>query len=1153
MQKLYPIPFLRNFTKCLVCCIISAFPFIAKSQDANYALPKIIPVSPNAASLGKYGETPVSLYTGVPNITIPVYEIKTGNISFPISLNYHAGGIKIEEVASWVGLGWSLNAGGVVTRSIAGLDDTEADLGYMHQPISIYNLLRVPVSNIDSLHYLQDKLARTALGMYDGEPDSYFYNFSQYSGKFFYSQEKADFLFSPQNKMKLDLADFPNQVKITAPDGLVYYFGVVEISKNSYRTGQGIQSDLRTAWYLNKIYDPRTQAEVNIEYEASNYTFTSIGAEVLQTPIPMACNADNPQPVREETFKTNEIQTWRIKRISFRDGYILFNKESAQRCDLPGDYALKSITVYNNFNEQIKNINLHYNYFKREETNTCTATDAYKLRLKLDSLDEKSFPENPQYRKPYYFTYVGNGYMVDRLSYAQDYWGYYNNGSIFTMVPPAILPTPSGGQMLPGANRNACASCSNIGSLESITYPTGGRTTFEYESNTVKGQKIIEINNMLAISPGDHIYYDQIEQRYVFPQTIDTTFTIDSTITGSAQYAQYAILGISGYDVRNYSINTGDPNPLPTPIVSLVNLSTPNTQLAHLIETGYGDTQMIQNLPRGTYRLKVEFPHDPYYAVGVGHMIEYYNGTNCSIVFAPRQGFSAENQPVGGIRIKRVIDSDGSGSSNDLITEYNYNNEADDFSSGSIQPNRNYAYKVTKARINGTANVCSYIKRFSYSTYPLVNTQGRPVGYATVTVKKTKNGVPNGKTVYQYTSFRDIQDDVHSTYPFVAPTTYDYLRGLLKEESYYRYVNSNYNRVKKVEYEYKTLDSIGLSTNTSIGMKTGWVISGTDEIFEQQLDPGSWQSPLYAIDVIHDEYNIVSDNALLTGKIETTYDNENTSKILVVKTDYNYSKELIIPNKTIVQNSKGDQEITTTQFSGDYRSGIFSDNASLGISNLHNLHIINEPVEVISKVLPHNSPDSVIKSAVLKVYNTNAPTIAQVFRLKSGTPAVSFTPSAIVSGNFVKNAAYEPYAIFTKYDANGNILQMSKAGDVEQSYIWDYYNNYVVAEAQNASYDEIAYTGFEAEGTGNWTFNPGFVISNDGISGNRAYNLNDPITKSGLNSGKKYILSFWAKSGAYISVSNTIASVTGPTKNGWTYYQKTVANTNAVRDRKSVV
>lgn len=70
----------------------------------------VIPPSPEAASLGKFGEVPVSYYTGIPDISIPLVQIAEKNLAVNVGLSYHAGGIKVEETASRVGLGWALNA-----------------------------------------------------------------------------------------------------------------------------------------------------------------------------------------------------------------------------------------------------------------------------------------------------------------------------------------------------------------------------------------------------------------------------------------------------------------------------------------------------------------------------------------------------------------------------------------------------------------------------------------------------------------------------------------------------------------------------------------------------------------------------------------------------------------------------------------------------------------------------------------------------------------------------------------------------------------------------------------------------------------------------------------------------------------------------------
>ena len=65
--------------------------------------------SPTAASLGKFGDVPVSLYTGTPAIDIPLYGVQGRTLSVPIALQYHASGIKVGDIASWVRPGSSIH------------------------------------------------------------------------------------------------------------------------------------------------------------------------------------------------------------------------------------------------------------------------------------------------------------------------------------------------------------------------------------------------------------------------------------------------------------------------------------------------------------------------------------------------------------------------------------------------------------------------------------------------------------------------------------------------------------------------------------------------------------------------------------------------------------------------------------------------------------------------------------------------------------------------------------------------------------------------------------------------------------------------------------------------------------------------------------
>jgi len=83
----------------------------------------VIGPSPTAASLGKYVDNPISYFTGTPEISLPLAEVNEKDFRLPITLNYHPGGIKVDETPSNIGLGWSLNAGGVITRAIKDLPD----------------------------------------------------------------------------------------------------------------------------------------------------------------------------------------------------------------------------------------------------------------------------------------------------------------------------------------------------------------------------------------------------------------------------------------------------------------------------------------------------------------------------------------------------------------------------------------------------------------------------------------------------------------------------------------------------------------------------------------------------------------------------------------------------------------------------------------------------------------------------------------------------------------------------------------------------------------------------------------------------------------------------------------------------------------------
>ena len=186
----------------LFLLILNCFGSLLLAQ--NQELQKLIPPSPNAASLGQYADTPVNTYTGVPNISVPLCAVKSGDIELPVTLSYHASGIKVAQEASWVGLGWALNAGGVITRQVRGIDDFSYSGGYL-------NDTKFPPSTADNL---PDPSEPGQVNKYynpiknrnlDGESDVYYYNFLGYSGKILFEKQTGDVVYGisvQQNNLK---------------------------------------------------------------------------------------------------------------------------------------------------------------------------------------------------------------------------------------------------------------------------------------------------------------------------------------------------------------------------------------------------------------------------------------------------------------------------------------------------------------------------------------------------------------------------------------------------------------------------------------------------------------------------------------------------------------------------------------------------------------------------------------------------------------------------------------------------------------------------------------------------------------------------------------------------------------------------------------
>jgi hypothetical protein len=88
---------LNKFFLAFILLGIGVVPAWAQSGVVRETISSVLPVSPEAGSLGKFSEVPVSKATGIPNISIPLHAIEKGDINLNISLSYHSGGNRVDE------------------------------------------------------------------------------------------------------------------------------------------------------------------------------------------------------------------------------------------------------------------------------------------------------------------------------------------------------------------------------------------------------------------------------------------------------------------------------------------------------------------------------------------------------------------------------------------------------------------------------------------------------------------------------------------------------------------------------------------------------------------------------------------------------------------------------------------------------------------------------------------------------------------------------------------------------------------------------------------------------------------------------------------------------------------------------------------------
>ena len=1019
----------KDFISSITLLIVFLFStYFGYSQGVGIPMDKILYsqkpsiTSPNAAALEKYIEFPVANYTGVPDISIPIHQIALKGLTVPIGLSYHASGIKVEEVASDVGIGWSVNTGGGSINILSNgmLDEISNyplnDPVYF-QKIKTLNLVQSYQGGIincnTAMMYASGAFSPDPYNLYSGtdigflsgvvrgtidaEPDLYMFSFLGRSGKFFLD-ENAVFRTIPYSEIKIErllVNAIPAGYKLTDENGIIYEFKTKEesgvIVNNNSVPPWSLEYTRETksrSYNLSKIITPTGES---VEFNYTQYPL-SYNLQKIFSKATFGSTAGSTSCYQFNGYGNYFYSSWsssykdnggsRIESIQASDGTLIkFLYSASDRTDLPGSKALERIEIWS------------YKMGQKMFNEFNLVQDYSTGRLTLKSLQESTKPASQ-------FVY-NSTVLPDRLSYAQDTFGFFNNhflnDSYYTNT---LLPKDEYMEFWEGADRSISPAYTQAGMLTKIIHPTGGSTEYIYEPS--------------------EIYVSQNTDKY--PKEIGAYLVSNANQTVSANFT---ITNNSKKIRMNYT-DTWDGTTIHNDYC-IIHLDGPNNYHHDFVGNSNINTPPL-NLSPGQYSLSIENVGSTYIAEVTFYWFE-------KIVVPPH------NEIAGGVRIKEINKYDRDGNIA-LLKKFEYKQSGTNNSSGLI----NVAPVFTTYQDQNMFSVnnnncietyCQYESQNSNASGPLTYANGSYVLYSEVTTylrDKTQNGYSNYKYNVTNEGFNSFP-----SFPYAPSIPYDWTNGILLEQTDYSYKNNQFIPIKKIKnyYNYNGFDP-GVNTThlyKTFGAKIA--IQNAPQIcFLPCINHTSLWTTCSNISFGIQGYKYFSSWLRLDKTDETIY-NENGSNPLTSSVNYYYDNpNRIAQTRVETVNSKGELLKTEVKYSYDFPYNSVYD--GMVAKNMIAPVIEQSNFKNAGNFLQSTKANYNFWNNGWGVNNANSLIVPQTVETK------------------LLNNLSETRQQINRYDAYGNIQEIQKPNDVKEVYIYGYNSNYPVAKIIGSNYITIS-------------------------------------------------------------------------------------------------
>ena len=468
------------------CLGLSAQTETMYERGATY-LENTMPPSPEPASIVKYADVPFTHSTGMAEYDVPFYTLQGRELSIPIGLHYASGGIKLDEIAGVAGLGWTLQAGGCITRTVMDLPDEFDYPTFRHElpSGSLLSALEEMSETQESLKYLKEVLWHKV----DASLDRYSYSVCGLSGSFVIKDDGSVFQLSGDGVLIDYTRAQDNSIDVfvlTGPDGTVYTLSDKETATHDGRgqsaigpmNGYGNFWTAPTAWHITSMRSRSGLETAQFSYSPAVEWKSDVLAITRSVAITSGGTGNIPSMDVTSSYVYKRHHVKALTGISLNETELSFVYGGG------GGKAIRtSSDGQNNYPFILRSISVSTAGTSGElsRLELLTDCDPYDGRIVLNGL---RLYGSGELEDSWNFSYKGVGRTVSTGS--QDWYGYYNGENEFTDDgTPSLCPyeySQSDGLTLTNGFPNHMYA--DYMSLVEIDHD-GAVTRFNYEGNVV--------------------------------------------------------------------------------------------------------------------------------------------------------------------------------------------------------------------------------------------------------------------------------------------------------------------------------------------------------------------------------------------------------------------------------------------------------------------------------------------------------------------------------------------------------------------------------------------------------------------------------------------------------------------------------------------